>query len=166
MDKYRRVDKKAKLETAPDEIRVTLQGGSERKSISQACALLSPRPDEKESEHRSLPKFRRIVIKAMGRAMSKAVTVAEGVKLEAPGIHQVVKIYTCELQEVFEPLEEGLDRLVLPRFIPAIEVVLSLDVALVDTLAPGYQPPLSEAERQVQYWIACLLITDCTVQSL
>ena len=41
----------------------------------------------------------------MGRACNKAVTIAEILKRKAP-LHQITSLSSCELVDVFEPLEE------------------------------------------------------------
>lgn len=51
-----------------------------------------------------------IKLKATGRAINKAVTIAEILKRRVPGLHQNNELMLKELKDVFEPLEEGLDR--------------------------------------------------------
>ena len=41
----------------------------------------------------------------MGRACNKAVTIAEILKRKAP-LHQITSLSSCELVDIFEPLEE------------------------------------------------------------
>jgi DNA-binding protein len=119
------------------EIRVTFQGKRGR-YVLQALQLLTGKSHGGPHD--------RIVLQAMGRAMSKCVVVAEEIKRRVVGIHQVTKIYTHELEEVFRPLEEGLDVLTFTRHVPALSIVLSRDETLVDLAAPGYQPPLHPSE--------------------
>jgi len=57
----------------------------------------------------------KIVLKAMGRAMSKAVTIAEILKRKMP-LHQCNALSSVEMIDIFEPLEEGLDRVTSRRY--------------------------------------------------
>ena len=47
------------------------------------------------------------------------------------------------ITDEFEPIEEGLDPVQSSRFIPSIEVLLSLDE--LDKTHKGYQPPIADA---------------------
>ena len=57
----------------------------------------------------------KIVLKAMGRAINKAVTIAEILKRKMP-LHQCNSLSTVEMIDIFEPLEEGLDRVTSRRY--------------------------------------------------
>lgn len=85
-----------------------------------------------------------MVLKAMGHAISKAVTVAEVLKHRVAGLHQVTQLSSVETVDVFEPLEEGLDRVESKRHIPGICIRLSLDP--LDEGDPGYQAPLPASQ--------------------
>ncbi|KAF4321882.1 hypothetical protein BBO99_00004481 [Phytophthora kernoviae] len=118
MDKYRRVEKPRREEqptpVEPNEIRITQQG-------------------KEKSE-------RLVVLKAMGNAISKAVTVAEILKHRVQNLHQITRLSSIETVDVYEPLEEGLDRIETKRHIPGISIELSLDQ--LDRDDPGYQSPI------------------------
>jgi len=131
MDKYRRVEK-AKQEPADikeNEIRITTQGKM-RNYISYATNLLTD-PNKQAAE---------IVLKAMGRAINKTVTIAEIIKRRVPGLHQNTQIDSTEITDVWEPLEEGLHRLENVRHVSSIQVTLSTQP--LDQSLPGYQPPI------------------------
>lgn len=81
-----------------------------------------------------------MVLKAMGNAISKAVTVAEILKHRVEHLHQITQIGSIETVDVYEPLEEGLDRIETKRHIPSIAIQLSLDPLNRDD--PGYQSPI------------------------
>ena len=51
----------------------------------------------------------------MGRAINKAVTIAEILKRKMP-LHQCNNLSSVEMIDVFEPLEEGLDRVTSRRY--------------------------------------------------
>jgi ribonuclease P/MRP protein subunit RPP25 len=125
--KYRRSTrtKTADPPIAANEVRITAQG-NRNGYITYALTKLD--------EHRE------IVIKAMGRALSQAVTVAEIVKRRVCDLHQITHISASELADTWEPLEEGLKTVVTVRKVPSIEIRLSKDA--LNTSDPGYQPPL------------------------
>jgi ribonuclease P/MRP protein subunit RPP25 len=56
-----------------------------------------------------------IVLKALGRAICKAVTIAEILKRKMP-LHQCNTLSSVEMIDVFEPLEEGLDTVTSRRY--------------------------------------------------
>ncbi|RLN93420.1 hypothetical protein BBJ28_00011767 [Nothophytophthora sp. Chile5] len=162
MDKYRRVEKPRREEQAQhveaNEIRITQQG-KVRNYISYAnglfavrffalsmlfslgllrvsdvkCCRFARRFGQEKSE-------RGVMLKAMGNAISKAVTVAEILKHRVAHLHQVTQISSIETVDVYEPLEEGLDRIETKRHIPGISIQLSLDE--LDRDDPGYQSPI------------------------
>lgn len=83
-----------------------------------------------------------IVLKAMGRAINKAVTIAEILKRKTP-LHQVNSLNSVELIDVFEPLEEGLDTVMSRRYVSCMKITLSKTMEGVDLNDIGYQPPLA-----------------------
>ncbi|XP_072981672.1 uncharacterized protein [Typha angustifolia] len=128
MDRYQRVEK-PRPETAinENEIRITAQGRM-RNYISYATTLLQ----EKGSDE--------IIIKAMGRAISKTVMIAELIKRRIVGLHQNISIESTDITDVWEPLEEGLLPLETTRHVSMITITLSKKE--LDTSSPGYQPPI------------------------
>mmetsp|Transcript_34922 Transcript_34922/g.49548 ORF Transcript_34922/g.49548 Transcript_34922/m.49548 type:complete len:92 (-) Transcript_34922:279-554(-) len=75
----------------------------------------------------------------MGRAINKAVTIAEILKRKMP-LHQITSLSSCEMIDVFEPLEEGLDVVTSRRYVSCMKITLSTTVLNVQDV--GYQPPL------------------------
>jgi len=131
MEKYRRVEKpKSEFsDIKENEIRITTQGKM-RNYISYATNLLAD-PNKQAVG---------IILKAMGRAINKTVTIAEIIKRRIPGLHQITQIDSTDITDVWEPLEEGLDRLETTRHVSSIQITLSTNP--LDTNHPGYQPPL------------------------
>jgi len=130
MEKYKRVEKqKVSEEIKENEIRVTTQGKM-RNYISYATNLF------KEKGHAS------IVLKAMGRAINKTVTIAEIIKRRIPNLHQQTTIDSTDIVDVWEPIEEGLDRLETTRHVSSIQILLSTEKLDPDLV--GYQEPLPE----------------------
>ena len=81
-----------------------------------------------------------ITIKGSGQALHKAVRIAEEIKRKEPGLHQQNSIDKRIVKDHYEPLEEGLDKVVKERTIEGIEIILSKSA--LDTSHTGYQPPL------------------------
>jgi len=132
MEKYKRVEKNKQPEEAisENEIRITTQGKM-RNYISYATNLFGP--EKKQTV---------IVLKAMGRAINKTVTVAEILKRRIAGLHQTTSIDSTDITDVWEPIEEGLDRVETTRHVSSITITLSTDT--LDIKASGYQPPIPE----------------------
>eukprot|EP00930_Biecheleria_cincta_P014665 TRINITY_DN1251_c0_g4_i1.p1 TRINITY_DN1251_c0_g4~~TRINITY_DN1251_c0_g4_i1.p1 ORF type:complete len:320 (-),score=93.67 TRINITY_DN1251_c0_g4_i1:16-975(-) len=132
MDKYRKVYKpKEDVPKSDEEIRVTA-AGSVSAYVSRAATVFN-----------ELNKPR-VVVQATGNALTKAVTAAEVIKRRFKGLHQITELKTVELQDEYEPLEEGLDKVIDTRSVPVIEIKLSKEP--LDTSDKGYQPPLDESQ--------------------
>merc|ERR1719327_1485858 len=131
MDKYRKVAKPKSTEAvAEDEIRVTA-AGSVSAYVSRAAKVFNELEKPK------------VVIKATGGALTKAVTLAEVIKRRFKGLHQITSIGSTEIVDEYEPLEEGLDKVTQTRNLPYLEITLSKDA--LDTKDKGYQAPLDES---------------------
>jgi len=120
-------------EGAQTEVKITQQG-KPRNYISYAINLFDQGAHE-------------ISLKAMGRAINKAVTIAEILKRKLP-LHQVTALTSSEIIDVFEPLEEGLDIVESKRNVSCMTIALSKTGAGMDFNHIGYQPPLSNEEIQ------------------
>lgn len=82
----------------------------------------------------------------MGRAINKAVTIAEILKRKMP-LHQLNSLSSVEMIDVFEPLEEGLDVVTSRRYVSCMKITLSKTLDndnLTNNI--GYQPPLPNNE--------------------
>lgn len=90
---------------------------------------------------------RHVELKAMGKAINKAVTIAEILKRKMP-LHQITALSSCEIVNVYEPLEEGLDTVVNQHYVSCLTITLSTDMSDIDVNNIGYQPPLSMKEIQ------------------
>lgn len=88
-----------------------------------------------------------VELKAMGKAINKAVTIAEILKRKMP-LHQITTLSSCEIVNVYEPLEEGLDTVVNQHYVSCLTITLSRDLKGIDVNDKGYQPPLSINEIQ------------------
>ena len=85
----------------------------------------------------------------MGRAINKAVTIAEILKRKRP-LHQWNTLSSVEMVDIYEPIEEGLDRVESRRYVSCLTITLSLTLLAGDedmsTQHPGYQSPLASSE--------------------
>eukprot|EP00250_Pteridium_aquilinum_P006438 c16364_g1_i1 orf=168-1181(+) len=136
MERYKRVN--SSRTTGPssikeNEIRITTQGlpGS---YISYAISLFQ---DNMATE---------VVLTAMGRAINKAVTLAEILKKRIEGLHQNITLSSSDVKDVWEPLEEGLETLEMVRHVSMISITLSTKE--LDVSSCGYQPPISLKQPQ------------------
>ena len=84
-------------------------------------------------------------MKAMGRAINKAVTIAEILKRKL-SLHQINALTSVEMVDVYEPTEEGLDVVTSRRYVSCMLITLSVSCESLDTSHPGYQPPLPPDE--------------------
>lgn len=83
-----------------------------------------------------------VELKAMGKAINKAVTIAEILKRKQP-LHQITTLSSCEIMNVYEPLEEGLDTVVNQHYVSCLTIILSEDITGIDVNDKGYQVSLS-----------------------
>jgi DNA-binding protein Alba len=93
--KYRRVVKAEGEEASPLTVRVQAYGkiGS---YVSAACALLDAPAGE-------------VRVVGRGRAINRAVTVAEVLRRKVPGVHQCTALSSVKVTDEYTPLEVGLE---------------------------------------------------------
>uniref|UniRef100_A0A6N2MXS9 DNA/RNA-binding protein Alba-like domain-containing protein n=1 Tax=Salix viminalis TaxID=40686 RepID=A0A6N2MXS9_SALVM len=136
MDRYTRVEKpKPESPINENEIRIT-SGGPPRNYISYGTSLL-------QEKH-----VKEIVLKAMGQAISKTVSVAEGIKRRNPRLHQDTAISSVSITDVWEPLEEGLVPVEQTRQVSMITITLSFKE--LNKMSSGYQAPHSMEQPKQQ----------------
>uniref|UniRef100_A0A7R9X0J4 DNA/RNA-binding protein Alba-like domain-containing protein n=1 Tax=Craspedostauros australis TaxID=1486917 RepID=A0A7R9X0J4_9STRA len=92
-----------------------------------------------------------VILKAMGRAISKAITVAEILKRRMP-LYQLNTFTTLEMIDVFEPIEEGLDIVTSTRHVACLRITLSRTGRGIDPNAVGFQPPLPFDMHGTEYY--------------
>jgi ribonuclease P/MRP protein subunit RPP25 len=169
MDRYVKVDAPSpSLPADADEVRVTT-GGKIRDYVEFSLARLSVRARHHplscalNDKHRICPHPRldtdsafpsignpqdanggRITLAGVGKAITKAVTVAEILKHRVVGLHQHTEFHTLAMDETFEPKEQGLNTVHRRRHVSAVTVTLCNDVSRMDTAAVGYAEPLPE----------------------
>ncbi|KAJ9176049.1 hypothetical protein P3X46_011399 [Hevea brasiliensis] len=163
MDRYTRVEKpKPESPINENEIRIT-SGGPVRNYISYATSLL-------QEKH-----VREVVLKAMGQAISKTVSISEGIKVSVlfkltfsegvemlnmlyifiliqrrnPRLHQDTAISSVSIIDVWEPIEEGLLPVEQTRQVSMITITLSFRE--LNKNSPGYQAPQYVEQLKEQY---------------
>jgi len=148
-ENYTRVPKTKDQENIlPNEIRITSTGRT-RRYISYGVALLDPtllqQDDEIDNEQQQQNKdqkiYDQIVLKGMGQAINKTVTIAEVIKRRVAGLHQLNEIHSTTVIDENEPKTEGLENAQITRTVSAISITLSKKA--LDTANPGYQKPIS-----------------------
>jgi len=136
-----------------NEVRITTQGRVKRYVDYAVRLLIGPQEKEVEQEQEekgteneektsTTKQFDTIVLKATGRAIYSAVTTAEVVKRKVANLHQMTKLDTLEMVDVWEPLEEGLKEVKTSRRVASICIVLSRSESAVEVNAVGYQEPI------------------------
>ena len=84
-----------------------------------------------------------VTLRAMGNTMDKIVSIAEIVKYRVKGLYQINNIGTQVFEDVFEPLEEGLDTLTFKRVVNFFTITLTKTEPKVKGY--GFQEPIDES---------------------
>lgn len=155
MDKYRLVEEKfigaqGFIDDTQDPGTVKSNadmGGTEAQCIVRITQQAKPRSCITTAMNMLASGNRHVELKAMGKAINKAVTIAEILKRKMP-LHQITALSSCEIVNVYEPLEEGLDTVVNQHYVSCLTITLSTDLTDIDIHNIGYQPPLSLSEMQ------------------
>jgi len=131
MEAYNRVGVNRPDNPQPNEIRITTQGKM-RKYILYAITLL----EEKQMTS--------IILRAMGKTIAKAVSIAEILKKRFP-LHQITEIGSTEIEEIYQPSVEGLDEIKHTKRVSSISITLSQ--MPLDPNALGYQAPVPSPDH-------------------
>ena len=86
-----------------------------------------------------------VTLSSLGEAITKSVTIAEIVKHRVTGLHQVNEISTIVIDDEYEPIEEGLEKMTVSRKLTCLQIILSKK-APADKTVPGYQEPIPDSE--------------------
>lgn len=93
----------------------------------------------------------------MGKAINKAVTIAEILKRKMP-LHQITTLSSCEIVNVYEPLEEGLDTVVNQHYVSCLTITLSRDLTGIDVNDKGYQVSSMRSQLYIN-----LILYECLI---
>ncbi|CAG0922401.1 unnamed protein product [Notodromas monacha] len=90
-----------------------------------------------------------VILSAKGQATATLVQHAESLKLRVRGLHQVTRMCYERCEDLWKPLEPGLDSLKVLREVPALHILLSTVLPNEGvTSDPGYScPTKSEQPR-------------------
>jgi DNA-binding protein len=80
-----------------------------------------------------------VILRGIGRAINKVVTLAEIIKRSVPSLHQVTSIGSSEITDVFPPTEENAEPVTRVRRVSSVTIHLSKTP--LDDSDPGYQSP-------------------------
>lgn len=138
-DKYIR-HTKISINSKPkeNEIRVTVKGVASQ-YIKRGMLLLNEKG------------FTEILIKATGNAIPTACIASEILKRRKKGLHQINSISSTDVENEFEPTEEGLDTVILTKKLSVFQIKLTLNPTQSEINDSGYQEPLNEDEIQESY---------------
>eukprot|EP00347_Sterkiella_histriomuscorum_P019751 403340429 len=112
MDKYYRVPKPKQKQSSLDDVRVTKQTPVRNYVRFAIKQFLKENKDT-------------ITFRAMGEAVSKMTTIVEIVRHRVKGIYVVTLITSNIMEDVYEPLEEGLDRLVFTKRVVELQMTMT-----------------------------------------
>lgn len=87
-----------------------------------------------------------VYLNSTGPATSNAIKVVELLRSGVKGLHAQYKIVGTEFVDEYEPLEEGLDRVVETRTISSLQIVLTVNKGEEITNDIGYMAPLDAEE--------------------
>jgi DNA-binding protein len=131
MEKYRKV--RSEREAVPDGIIRVNRNIQARVFIDQVL-------EEFNTKNKDT-----VVLSSLGEAITKSVTIAEIVKHRVAGLHQVNEISTIVIDDEYEPIEEGLEKMTVSRKLTCLQIVLSKK-APTDKSIAGYQEPIPASE--------------------
>mmetsp|Transcript_24829 Transcript_24829/g.43704 ORF Transcript_24829/g.43704 Transcript_24829/m.43704 type:complete len:336 (-) Transcript_24829:22-1029(-) len=128
-DKYYRVPKRQEEgQLQEDELRITSKIPTDI-AVKRAVVLF---------KRRNLDS---ITLKAIGSAISHAITISEAVRRGVAGLHQITNLSRVEVTDIYMPKEEGLAEIEKNRVIQSLEITLSRTPG--DKTHYGYQAPLA-----------------------
>ena len=111
MDKYRKV--RSEREAVPDGIIRVNRNIQARVFIDQVL-------EEFNTKNKDT-----VTLSSLGEAITKSVTIAEIVKHRVAGLHQINEISTIVIDDEYEPIEEGLDKMTVSRKLTCLQITLS-----------------------------------------
>jgi len=127
---YRKVRNTA--EKAPDnEVRIT-----KRKPLRNYVTYVLSQFRERNATE--------VTLRSMGETMDKIVSVAEIVRYRVKGLYQINNIGSQTFEDVYEPLEEGLDVLRFKRTVQFFTITLTKNEPKERTY--GFQVPIPEGD--------------------
>lgn len=81
-----------------------------------------------------------------GKASSKIIQSVEYLRKRIKGIHVAYEILTTEFNDVYEPLEEKLDKVEIKRQVATLKAHITLTTPDEIKSMPGYMSPLDDKD--------------------
>eukprot|EP01083_Nonionella_stella_P245377 852951_1 len=102
---------------------------------------------------------------ATGRDIGKAISCIEIIKRKEYGLYQESSIQHNTIKEIWMPLEECLEEVIIEYEVIYFKILLTFDNTLINRDSVGYQQPISwlSDTRQMQEHI-CKLQNKCDLQ--
>lgn len=88
-----------------------------------------------------------VTFKAAERVIERAIWAAEILKRKIGGLHQITRLTENKIVDVYEPREEGLERVQIERFLTVIEITLTKEPTAAEKAEKGYQAPIKVDEK-------------------
>eukprot|EP01084_Bolivina_argentea_P261005 440935_1 len=106
-----------------------------------------------------------IYVMATGRDIGKAISCIEIIKRKEYGLYQESSIQHNTIKEIWMPLEECLEEVIIEYEVIYFKILLTFDNTLINRDSVGYQQPISwlSDTRQMQEHI-CKLQNKCDLQ--
>lgn len=89
-------------------------------------------------------KYDTVVIQGIGNVIPKCLGISDFIRRTIQDLHLIIEIKNIEIENVYEPLEEGLDKVVFSRSTASVKITLSKKQ--LDKTNPGYHEPLQNTE--------------------
>ena len=90
-----------------------------------------------------------VTLRAAERVIERAIWVAEILKRKVGGLHQITRLTETKIVDVYEPKEEGLQRVEVERFLTVMEITLTKEPTAAQKAEKGYQPPIKVDEKEL-----------------
>jgi hypothetical protein len=89
-------------------------------------------------------KLETITVHGLGNVIPKCLAIGDNARRRIKDLDEIIEFGTVEIEDTYEPTEEGLDKVVMKRKLPFIKVTLSIKP--LDKSHPGYHEHLPESE--------------------
>jgi len=80
-----------------------------------------------------------VILKAIDNAIPTAITVADVLSRRIPNLHQVITIEQIEIEDIYNPLEEGLDQVRHKRRLSLLQIKLTTKPNKADNDSVGFK---------------------------
>ena len=81
-----------------------------------------------------------------GAATAKIIQAIEYLRKRMKGVHVAYQIESTKFNDEYEPLEEGLDKVLITRLVATLKAQITIKTPEAINNLPGYMKPLSEED--------------------